>query len=116
MLRLRAALADNSAVIQSVLDSPGAAPDMAGYSRQAGEIRGELVRESRRLAVAGQMLASRRVELADAIRQRRSLDRLAQKRSAAEAAEDQRRRQKELDDLHATRGAARPLAIKQETA
>ena len=48
----------------------------------------------------------RRVELAGAIKQRRALDRLARKRSAAEGAEDQRRRQKEQDDLHATRAAS----------
>ena len=106
MVRLQAALADNSAAVRAVLDSREAAPDMTGYRRQAGEMRVELSSQRRRLAAGDLVLASRRVELAGAIKQRRALDRLAHKRSAAEAAENQRRWQKELDDLHAARAAA----------
>lgn len=111
MVRLQAALADNSAAVRAVLDSRQAAPDMAGYRRQAGEIRVELSSQRRRLAAGELVLASRRVELAAAIKQRRALERLANKRSAAGAAENQRRWQKELDDLHSARAAAGRAAL-----
>ena len=114
MVRLRAVLGANSQAVQSVLDAPGATGDMTGYRRQAAQIRSEMLRESRILAVAQQQLASMRVELAGAIKQRRALDRLAQKRAVAGAAEDQWRSQKELDDLHATRDSAARVAEASE--
>jgi len=116
MVRLRAVLADNTATVRAVLDGADTVPDMTGHRRQVGDIRGELSRECRRLAAAEQVLASRRVELAGAIKQRRSLDRLAQKRSVAGALAAQRRRQAELDDLHAGRGATAPDAVREGTA
>ena len=110
-IRLRAVLDANSQALRAGLDTPGAPGDMTGYRLQAGQIRGEMLRESQRLAAAEQQLASMRVELAGAIKQRRALDRLAQKRAAAGAAEDQWVRQKELDDMHASRDSAARVSV-----
>jgi len=103
---LRRALADRSEIVRSVLDGGQVHGETAAYWRHVGDIRAELVNESRRLALAEQVLASRRVELAGTIRQRRALHGLLQRHGAAEAAELQRRQQKEMDDLHAARAAA----------
>lgn len=103
---LRSALADRSEIMRAALDGAGGPGDMSGYQRQVSDIRSELTRESRRLAVARGVLGSRRIELASAIKQRRSLHRLSDRRRAARAAEWQRRQEKELDDLHASRASA----------
>jgi len=112
---LRAALADRSEVMRAALDGGDGPGDASGYRRQVSEIRCELTREARRLAVAEQVLASRRMELASAIKQRRSLHRLSRKRSAARAARWQRRQEKEMDDLHAARATGQHEATRQGT-
>ena len=109
---LRAALADRSEIVRAALDRRDAPGDAAGYRRQVSDIRSELAREARRLAVAEGVLASRRIELAAAIKQRRSLGRLSRKRSVARAARWQGREQKELDDLHAARVARRDQVMR----
>lgn len=115
---LRLALADRSEIVRSAFGGERGHGDTGAYWRHVGDIRSELIGEDRRLALAEQVLASRRVELAGAIRQRRALHGLLQRRSAAGAAERQRWQQKEMDDLHAARAArgeggygdGRPLA------
>ncbi len=102
---LRRALAGRSEIVRSALDGGEIQGETGAYWRHVGDIRGELLSETRRLTLAEQVLASRRVELAGAIRQRRALHGLLQRRGAAGAAERQRWRQKEMDDLHAARAA-----------
>lgn len=104
---LRRALADRSEIVRSVLGGDGGQVhgDTRAYWRHADDIRAELASEGRRLALAEQVLASRRVELAGTIRQRRALHGLLQRRWAGATAEQQRRQQKETDDLHAARAA-----------
>lgn len=106
LARLRQAMEAGSEAVRMMLDGAETPLDMTGYRRQVSELRTERSVQGRRLSASEQVLALRRVELAGAIRQRRALERLARKRSAAAAATDQRLEQKELDDLHAVRTAA----------
>ena len=119
LARLHQAMAADNEAIRVMLDEPRTATNTTAYRRRVSEIRAELAVQGHGLTAAREVLASRRVELAGAIKQRRALERLARKRAAARADGHRRGEQKELDDLHAARigkvaRASCPWAERQE--
>jgi len=74
---------------------------MGFYRRSVVEIRNELSRQAVSLAAAEEALDRHRAELAQAMKQRKALERLEEKLTARAASGRRRQDQKDLDEMHA---------------
>ncbi len=108
--RLQAALSEHS---HAQRDAVSAGSDNS--PQQTDRLADAISAEVNRLEPANELLRQRREDLLDAMRRRKALDRLKEKRTAAKALRADRRQGREGEDTYAAFAAIRREAVANES-
>lgn len=96
------AMSEANTTARQAITAGGQAETMSAYRRRVAAIRSQAAVCNLELAASERLLVRRRSELAEATQQSRALQKAQQRASARQAAAVSRRRQKELEEVHAS--------------
>lgn len=108
--RLQAALSEHSHAQREAVSAGS-----KNSALQTDRLTDAIAAEANRLGPANELLRQRREDLLDAMRRRKALDRLKEKRAAAQALRADRRLGREREDTHAAFATIRREAVENES-